>query len=140
MFKRLAVAAALLACAFALRAEETAPVLYQIDLVPSGKLISRDLPVLKGTSYLLHQYPTGTLLSVRKSTVKQIVKMTAAAAAAINPTSAKRIRNLAFQGPRDAAVAGTSAVAGRYSVIDHARSAAGAANEGMANRTASPDE
>ena len=134
MFKRLAVAAALLACAFALRAEETAPVLYQIDLVPSGKLISRDLPVLKGTNYLLHQYPTGTLLSVRKSTVKQIGKMTPAAAAAINPTSAVRIRNLAFQGPRD------SAVAGRYSVIDHARSAAGAANEGMANRTASPDE
>ena len=140
MFKRLAVAAALLVFAFVLGAEETSPVLYQIDLVPSGKLISRDLPVLKGTNYLLHQYPTGTLLSVRKSTVKQIVKMTVAAAAAINPTSAKRIRNLAFQGPRDAAVAGTSAVAGRYSVIDHARSAAGAANEGMANRTASPDE
>ncbi|PYQ67026.1 MAG: hypothetical protein DMF54_06035, partial [Acidobacteria bacterium] len=69
MFKRLAVAAALLVFAFVLGAEETSPVLYQIDLVPSGKLISRDLPVLKGTNYLLHQYPTGTLLSVRKSTV-----------------------------------------------------------------------
>ena len=46
MFKRLAVAAALLVFAFVLGAEETSPVLYQIDLVPSGKLISRDLAII----------------------------------------------------------------------------------------------
>jgi hypothetical protein len=130
MPKRLAVATILLACTFVLGAEEA---LYQIDLLPSGKLISRDLPTLKGTTYLCHQYPTGTLISVRKSTVKKITKMSPTAAAAVSPTSIVPIRDLAFQGPK----AGSSG--GRYSVIDHARSAAGAANAGTAARTASPD-
>ena len=98
MPKRLAVAVVVLACAFALGAEEA---LYQIDLVPSGKLISRDLPTLKGTNYLFHQYPTGTLIAVRKSTVKQITRMSPAAAAAANPRNQLvRIRDLAMQGPR----------------------------------------
>ena len=131
MPKRLAVASILLACTFALGAEEA---LYQIDLVPSGKLISRDLPALKGTTYLFHQYPTGTLISVRKSTVKQITRMSPTAAAAVNPTSIVPIRDLAFQGPR------TGSSGGRYSQIDHARSAAAAANAGTAARTAAPPD
>lgn len=130
MRKRLAVAAALLLCAFALGAEE---VLYQIDLIPSGKLISRDLPVLKGTNYLFHQYPTGALISVRKSTVKQITRMSADAAAAANPTRIVPIRDLAFQGPK------SSSGGRRTTNIDRARSAAAAANAGTAGRTASPD-
>jgi hypothetical protein len=132
MPKRLAVAAVVLACTFALGAEE---VLYQIDLVPSGKLISRDLPTLKGTAYLFHQYPTGTLITVRKSTVKQITRMSPAAAAAANPRNQLvRIRDLAMQGPRSSGSGG-----GRTTVIDRARSAASAANAGTAARTASPD-
>ena len=130
MPKRLAAAGVLLVCAFALGAEEA---LYQIDLVPSGKLISRDLPILKGTTYLFHQYPTGTLISVRKSTVKQIARMSPTAAAAVNPTRTVRIGDLPMQGARN----GSSG--GRYSVIDHARSAAGAANAGTNARTTSPD-
>jgi hypothetical protein len=130
MSKRLAVAIVLLVCAFALGAEE---VLYQIDLVPSGKLISRDLPALKGTNYLFHQYPTGTLISVRKSTVKQITRMSAAAVAAADPSRIVTIRDLAFQGPK------ASSGGRRTTVIDRARSAAGAANAGTAGRTASPD-
>lgn len=131
MPKRLAmVVTILLASTFALGAEDA---LYQIDLLPSGKLISRDLPALKGTTYLCHQYPTGTLISVRKSTVKKITKMSPTAAAAVNPTSIVPIRDLAFQGPRG------SSSGGRYSMIDHARSAAGAANAGTAARTSSPD-
>jgi hypothetical protein len=131
MPKRLAmVVTILLASTFALGAEDA---LYQIDLLPSGKLISRDLPALKGTTYLCHQYPTGTLISVRKSTVKKITKLSPTAAAAVNPTSIVPIRDLAFQGPRG------SSSGGRYSMIDHARSAAGAANAGTASRTASPD-
>jgi hypothetical protein len=129
MLKRLAVAAILLVCAFALGAEE---VLYQIDLVPSGKLISRDLPALKGTTYLFHQYPTGTLISVRKSTVKQITRMSPTAAAAVHPTRIVPIGDLAMQGPK-------SGSTGRFSTIDRARSAAAAANAGTAGRTASPD-
>jgi hypothetical protein len=130
MSKRLAVAIVLLVCAFALGAEE---VFYQIDLVPSGKLISRDLPALKGTNYLFHQYPTGTLISVRKSTVKQITRMSAAAVAAADPSRIVTIRDLAFQGPK------ASSRGRRTTVIDRARSAAAAANAGTAGRTASPD-
>jgi hypothetical protein len=126
MPKRLAVATVLLISAFALGAEEA---LYQIDLVPSGKLISRDLPALKGTTYLFHQYPTGTLISVRKSSVKQITRMSPAAAAAVNPTRTVPIRDLAFQGPR-------TSPGGRTTNIDRARSAAAAANAGTARRTA----
>jgi hypothetical protein len=113
-------------CAFFLGAEEP---LYQIDLVPSGKLISRDLPTLKGATYLFHQYPTGTLISVRKATVKQITKMSPTAAAAASPTRIVPIGDLAMQGPK------SSTGGGRYSIIDHARSTAGAANRGTAGRT-----
>jgi len=135
MPKRLGmVVTILLASTFALGAEE---VLYQIDLVEhkgdTGKIISRDLPTLKGTIYVFHTYPTGTLTSVRKSTVKKITKLSPTAAAAVNPTSIVPIRDLAFQGPRGASSGG------RYSMIDHARSAAGAANAGTAARTSSPD-
>ncbi len=130
MPKRLAVAAVVLISAFALGAEEA---LYQIDIIPSGRMISRDLPVLKGTMYVFHQYRSGTFLSVRKSSVKQITRMSSAAAATANPTRIVPIGDLAFQGPRS-----TGSSGGRYSIIDHARSTAGAANAGTAGRTAPP--
>jgi len=127
MPKRLAVGAVLLICAFALGAEEA---LYQIDLVPSGKLISRDLPVLKGTTYLFHQFPTGTLMSVRKSSVKQITRMSATAAAAVNPKNQiVPIRDLAMQG------SATGSGGGRTSNMGRARDAVAAANAGTAGRT-----
>jgi hypothetical protein len=131
MLKRLVLAGIVFVCALALGAEET---LYQIDLVPSGKLISRDLPTLKGTTYLFHQYPTGTLSSVRKSTVKQITKMSPAAAVAVDPKAKiVPIRDLAFQGPRSTGGAGARGYIGR------AQSAAAAANAGTAARTTSAD-
>ena len=128
--KRLGLAAVVLACASVLGAEE---VLYQIELVPTGKAVSKDLPVLKGTSYVYHASPAGTLASVKKLSVKQITKMTAAAAQALNPTRTVRIRDLPFQGPKS----GPSG--GRWTNIDRARGAATAANAGTAARTASPD-
>jgi hypothetical protein len=131
MSKRFSVAVVLLACAFALGAEET---LYQIDLIPSGKLVSRDLPVLKGTNYLFHQYPTGTLISIRKSTVKQIGKMSIAERVAANPTRIVPIRDLPFQGPKQNLGRG-----GVYTNINRARDAVSAANAGTAGRTSSPD-
>ena len=134
MTKRFAVAAVLLVCASALGAEE---VLYQIDLVEhkgdTGKIISRDLPTLKGTVYLFHTYPTGTLTSVRKSAVKQISRLSPTAAAAVNPTSIVPIKDLAFQGPKGGRSGGV------YTNINRARDAAAAANAGTAARTASPD-
>jgi hypothetical protein len=131
MLKRLAVAAAFLCSAVAFGAEE---VLYQIDLTPSGKMISRGQPTLKGTNYLFHQYPTGTLISVKKSTVKQITKMSPAAAAAANPMNQlTRIRDLPMQN------VGASG-SGRTTNVGRARAAAAAANAGTVGRTASPPE
>ncbi len=143
MAKRLFAAGALIACAFALGAEQKlqpvvaapAPPLYQIELVSSEKLISRDLPVLKGTVYLFHQYPTGTLSSVRKSTVKQVGRMSPAAVAATVPTTARTIGSLAMEGPRSGAAAGMRSNMG----MGRARDAASAANAGTTGRTASPE-
>lgn len=142
MSKRIPAAAALLVCAFSVGAEE-APVpvlvLYQIDLIPSGKMIAKDLPTLKGTNYLLRQYPTGTLVSVRKSTVKQITKMSPEAAAAANPLNkVTRIRDLPMQGPKQA-LGGSSGGRGP-SNMGRARAAVSAANSGTAGRTSSPPE
>ena len=126
MRKKLAVAALLLVGAAALGAEE---ITYQIDLVPSGKLYSRELPVLKGTRYLFHQFPSGTLISVRQSAVKQITKMTPKAAAFVSPkTRLARIGDLAFQGPRNGA-------SGAPNNMGRARDAVAAANAGTAART-----
>jgi hypothetical protein len=135
MPKRLAmVVTILLASTFALGAEE---VLYQIDLVEhkgdTGKIISRDLPTLKGTIYLFHVYPTGTLTSVRKSAVKQITQLSPAAMAAVNPTTIKPIGDLAMQGPKSAASGGGPRNMGR------ARAAVSAANAGTAGRTSYPE-
>jgi hypothetical protein len=131
MPKRLTLAAAVLACASVLGAEDA---LYKIDLVPTGKAVSKDLPVLKGTSYVYHAYPSGTLVSVKKSSVKQITRMTKAAAEATQPTRTVRIRDLPFQGPKSGAGRGV------WTNIDRARSAAAAANKGTAGRTASPGD
>lgn len=132
MRKRVAAAAVLLVCAAALGAEESA---YQIDLVPSGKLYSRELPALKGTMYLFHQYPSGTLISIRKSAVRQITKMTPKAAEFVNPkTRLVRIGDLAFQGPKDGTTGGNAP-----NNMGRARDAVSAANAGTAARTSAKE-
>ena len=148
MVKTLVAAAVVLVSAFALGAEKAtlqplapppAAQLYQIDLVAgqgdSGKIISRDLPTLKGTVYVFHSYPTGTLISVRKSTVKQIGKMSPTAVAASNPTATRTIGNLAMQGPRTGASGGMRSNMG----MGRARDAVSAANAGTAGRTSYPE-
>ena len=130
MSKHLAVAAALLLGAFALDAEE---VLWQIDLLPAGKAISKDQPKLKGASYLFHEYPTGTLISVKKSTVKQITKLAPkAAAAALPKNQVTSIRDLPMQGPKQS-------LGGGPRNMGRARAAVSAANAGTSARTASPE-
>lgn len=117
-----------LLCTLPLLAEEA---LYQIDLVPSGQSISRGLPTLKGAQYVYREFPGGTLVSVRKSSVKAITKMSPKSAAAVDPrTRLVRIGDLAFQGPRSGGSGG-----GRHTSIDRARDAAAAANAGTAART-----
>ena len=130
MTKRLVLAAVALVCASALGAEE---VLYQIDLIPSGKAISKDLPTLKGGSYLYHEFPTGTLISVKKSTVKKISRMTPEAVAQVDPKKQlTSIRDLPMQGPKQSLGGGGGV---RTNNIGRARSAAAAANAGTAGRT-----
>ena len=131
MFKRFAIGILIFVCAGAAQAADQ--VLWQIDLLPSGKALSKDAPVAKGGSYLYHEYPTGTLISVKKSTVKQITKLTQAAAAAVLPKNqVTSIRDLPMQGPK--------ASGGVYrNNIGRARDAAAAANAGTAGRTASPE-
>ena len=96
MRNRLLTVAVLFACGSALRAETT---YYQIDLVPSGKMISTDLPVTKGTMVVFHKYPSGTLVSMRRSELKQVTQVSSAAVQSANPADAViRIGNLAMQG------------------------------------------
>ncbi|MFY9551027.1 MAG: hypothetical protein WAU32_07750 [Thermoanaerobaculia bacterium] len=95
MKKRIALVAALLA-APALFAEQG---YYRIDYGSSGSTIASDKPVSEGAQYLFHQYPSGTLVSVRQDDVKTIVPISARDAEKTNP--ARRlisIGNLAMQG------------------------------------------
>ena len=53
-----------------------AATVYRIDLVPSGTVISKDNPTLKGNAYVFHSYRGGALTSLRKSDVKRISPVT----------------------------------------------------------------
>ena len=126
MTRRLMVAAVVFVCASALGAEDT---LWQIDLLPSGKAISKSEPILKGANYLYHHYPTGALISVKKATVKKISRMTPEAIAQVDPKQQlTNIRDLPMQGPKQS-------LGGRPSNMGRARAAVSAANAGTAART-----
>lgn len=91
--KRILFLAGLLA-SFAASAQQAA--YYQIDLAPTGKMLSKDQPVLKGGTYVFHSYPAGTLMSLRRSQVKLVTQITAE-----SPDATYRvvpIGNLAMQG------------------------------------------
>lgn len=94
MSNRLVPAAVLFACAFALRGETV----YRIDLVPTGELVSRELPAWKGSMLVFRRHPDGTLMSVRKTDVKRISQISLAQ---VPPSPADQvipIGNLAMQG------------------------------------------
>jgi hypothetical protein len=72
---------------------------YRIDLVPTGTMLSKDVPVFKGGAYVFHSYPAGTLMSMRRSEVKLVTPVTPEAAPAADPTGrVVQIGNLAMQG------------------------------------------
>jgi hypothetical protein len=96
MRNRLFLAATvLLACAFPLRGQSS---FYQIELVPSGKMIAKQAPVWRGTTLVFKKYPDGTLMSIRKSDVKKITQITEAAEQANTTQPIIQIGNLAMQG------------------------------------------
>ena len=100
--------ALLLGAAFALRAEQ---VFYQIDLVPSGRVIALDLPVAKGSTIVFHRYPDGLLMSMRRSDVKALGRIALQAAVATLPQEKLvQIGDLAFQGAAQAGPTNTRAV------------------------------
>jgi hypothetical protein len=51
-------------------------VVYQIDLVPTGRMIARDNPTLKGTTYTFHEWKGGKIMSIRKDDVLRILMVT----------------------------------------------------------------
>jgi hypothetical protein len=49
---------------------------YRIDVLPSGHYLSRDNPVLKGSTYVFRTSRDGTVMSVRQADVQKITKLT----------------------------------------------------------------
>lgn len=112
---RFLAAAVLLGSALALPAEQK---FYQITLIPSGTVISTDLPVTKGTMVVFHGYPSGNLMSMPRSSVKSVMQIPPETAQSTN--LAERvvpIGNLAMQGgasqagPQNARVIGQARAA-----------------------------
>jgi hypothetical protein len=83
-------------------------VLYKIDLAPTGQMIARDAPTLKGTTYRFHSWKEGTLMSLRQSDVQKITKVTGMDAFKIHmeQLGAKRIGNLPMEGGGSAQTVG----------------------------------
>ncbi len=75
-------------------------VLYQIDLVPSGQMFSRNNPTLEGTTYQFHAWHGGALMSLRQADVQKITRLTGLDAFKIHmqQSGAKAIGNLPMQG------------------------------------------
>ena len=70
---RIVIAAVLFASAFALPAEQ---VFYQIDLVPSGSMISFNEPTLQGDKYVFRAWPEGASTSLKQARVGKITRVT----------------------------------------------------------------
>lgn len=85
---------------------------YRVELSPSGSLVSIGAPVVKGTTVLIHGYPDGKLMSLRKSDVRSVSSITAQEAATPVRKSLVAIGNLAMQGgAQGGAQSGTQAPA-----------------------------
>jgi hypothetical protein len=73
---------------------------WEIDLVPSGRMIARAEPALKGTTYVFQTWQGGTTMSLRQADVRQIKKVTGIAAFKIQQEErgAKLTADLPMQG------------------------------------------
>ncbi len=49
---------------------------YQIDLVPFGRMLTREKPKLQTGTYVFHAFKNGTLMSLRKADVKKVTHLT----------------------------------------------------------------
>jgi hypothetical protein len=74
MRNRIGVAAALLlACTFALQAQQS---MYKIKLNPSGSMVSLDKPVLMDGKYVFRAWPNGEQTALRQAMVLTITQLT----------------------------------------------------------------
>jgi hypothetical protein len=71
---------------------------YRLELLPSGTLVAIGAPVARGTTLLIHGYPDGKLMSLRKSDVRSVTAITAEEAAKPAKSSVTRIADLPMQG------------------------------------------
>jgi hypothetical protein len=71
---------------------------YRIELTPNGSAVSIGAPVTKGTMVVYRGYPDGKLMSVRRSDVKALSRITAQEAAGPPPKTLTSIGNLGMQG------------------------------------------
>ena len=75
-------------------------VVYRIDMIPTGRMIAKELPVLKGETFVFHTFREGTLMSLRKSDISGILKLTGIAAFKVQQEErgAALIGDLAMEG------------------------------------------
>jgi hypothetical protein len=83
--------------------EMSAFAVYQIDLVPTGRMISKEAPTLKGTTYTFRTWRDNTLISMRQADVKKVTQLTGLAAFKVQQEErgAKLTANLPMQGTDD---------------------------------------
>jgi hypothetical protein len=72
---------------------------YDIRLLPTGHMLSREQPTLKNGAWQFHAWKDGTLISMRQKDVKEVVTLTGLAAfkAKQEDKGARLIGNLAMQ-------------------------------------------
>ncbi|HEX7253569.1 MAG TPA: hypothetical protein VF376_11860 [Thermoanaerobaculia bacterium] len=49
--------------------------IYQLEIVPNGRMYARDEPKLKGTNYLFHTWKEGTLVSLKQTDVQKVSRV-----------------------------------------------------------------
>lgn len=79
---------------------------YQVDLLPSGRMIAADEPVLKGKTYSFHKWVGGNLMSLRQTDVAKITKLTGLDAFRVEQEEkgAARIDDLSMEGTSEVRV------------------------------------
>lgn len=80
-------------------ADLNAEAVYEIRLLPTGHMLSREQPVLKNGGWQFHTWKNGNLISMRQTDVKEVVALQGLAAfkAKQEETGAKLIGDLAMQ-------------------------------------------
>lgn len=91
--------------------------LYQIELIPSGTVIARDNPTLKGNTFVFHTWREGTYTSIRQDIVRSIATVTGDQAFRIEQglKGAVLTANLPMQGTNQVVVVDTPPTQGRSS-------------------------